>query len=50
MGLADRTGRPRSAADAQIAATALRYDLTLATRNTNDFVAMEVALFDPWLD
>lgn len=49
-GRADRAGRPRSAADAQIAATARRYDLTLATRNTKDFAGMEVALFDPWRD
>ena len=34
MGEADRRGRPRAAIDAQIAATALQHDLTLATRNS----------------
>jgi toxin FitB len=48
MGTADRAGRPRAAADAQIAATALRHEMTLVTRNTADFEGMIPALLNPW--
>jgi len=48
MGAADRVGRPRAAADAQIAATALRHEMALATRNTADFEGMIPALVNPW--
>lgn len=48
MGDSDRRGRPRAAADSQIAATAIRFDLTLATRNTADFAGLPVKLLDPW--
>lgn len=45
-----RAGRPVSVEDAQIAAIALAHDLTLATRNTADFVAIDgLAVADPWL-
>jgi toxin FitB len=50
MGEADRRGRPRAAIDAQIAATALQHDLTLATRNSADFAGLGVRLFNPWGD
>ena len=49
--LADRTraGRPISVEDAQIAAIALSHGLTLATRNTRDFDAIEgLSLINPW--
>ncbi len=49
--LADRTraGRPISIEDAQIAAIALSHGLTLATRNTRDFDAIEgLSLINPW--
>lgn len=49
MAEGDRAGRPRSAADAQIAAVARRHDLIVVTRNAKDFTGMDVALFDPWL-
>ena len=49
MGEGDRIGRPRPAADAQIAAVARLHGLTLATRNTRDFEAMGVILLDPWM-
>jgi len=48
MGQGDRAGRPRSAADAQIAATALRHGLDIATRNLADFDGMGVTLVNPW--
>ena len=41
-------GQPVSMADAQIAATCLRYDATLATRNVRDFEGLGVALVNPW--
>jgi predicted nucleic acid-binding protein len=34
--------------DAFFAATALAYDLTLASRNVRDFQACGVRLFNPW--
>ena len=48
MGTADRTGRPRASADAQIAATAIRHDFVLVTRNTSDFEDLTSALLNPW--
>ena len=48
IGDGDRAGRPKSMADAQIAAVALRHGLTLATRNIRDFKDMGVTLVDPW--
>ena len=35
-------------ADIQIAAVALAHDLTLVTRNTEDFAGMGLALLNPW--
>jgi len=49
MGNGDRNGCPRSAADAQIAATALRNNVALATRNTSDFEGIGLLLINPWL-
>ena len=48
MGDGDKTGRPKSMADAQIAAVAKRYGLILVTRNTKDFEDMNVTLVNPW--
>ena len=48
MGTADRPGRPRASADAQIAATAIRHDLVLVTRNMPDFKELISALVNPW--
>ena len=48
MGDGDRIGRPPAAADAQIAAVAIRHDLTLVTRNVRDFESLGVALLNPW--
>lgn len=47
-GLRQMAGRPLSAPDGMIAATALEHGLTVVTRNTKDFDRLEVALFNPW--
>lgn len=39
---------PRGERDAFIAATALVHSMTVATRDTQDFVGMGVDLVDPW--
>ena len=41
-------GRPLSAHDGMIAATALEHDLTLVTRNVKDFAGLGVVLLNPW--
>jgi predicted nucleic acid-binding protein len=53
--VADRWGRVQAAAgrtlpviDGLLAATALEHDLTLATRNTQDFEGVGVQVVNPW--
>lgn len=41
-------GRGLSMADGLIVATAMEYDLTVATRNVRDFTDIGVRVFDPW--
>ena len=41
-------GRPMPVIDSLMAATALARDLTLVTRNTQDFADTGVKIFDPW--
>jgi len=41
-------GKPLGTADGMIAATALEHNLTLVTRNVNDFAGLGVILFNPW--
>jgi toxin FitB len=41
-------GRPLPAIDGLLAATALQHDLTLVTRNTQDFAGLGVQLINPW--
>jgi len=48
MSRTERAGRRLDVMDAFIAATAESHDLTLVTRNTRDFDALELPLFDPW--
>jgi len=43
-----RRGRPVTDLDAQIAAIALTYGATLATRNTKDFDGLGLELVNPW--
>lgn len=50
LGAGERNGRLRPPVDAQITATALRYGLMLATRNTPDHKAAGLELFNPWTD
>ncbi|MFL6861533.1 MAG: type II toxin-antitoxin system VapC family toxin, partial [Allosphingosinicella sp.] len=40
---------PRPERDALIAATALVHGMTVVTRNTRDFAAMDVAMLNPWM-
>ena len=46
--LAHRQGKPLSAIDGLLAATALSHDLTLVTRNISDFAAAQVPVLNPW--
>ena len=41
-------GRPVPAIDSLLAATALRHDLRLVTRNTRDFEGFGLVLVNPW--
>lgn len=46
----EKQGKPMPAIDGLIAATALRHQLTIVTRNTRDMEASGAALFNPWED
>ncbi len=48
VGQLERTGQPLPALDSLIAALALHYWSTLATRNEGDFRAAGIALLNPW--
>jgi len=47
---ARRNGQTLAVMDSLLAATALNHDLVLVTRNTSDFNATGVRLFNPWLE
>jgi toxin FitB len=44
----ERIGRPISQFDAQIAAIAVTYGFTIATRNVTDFEACGIGVINPW--
>ncbi|MFS8931318.1 type II toxin-antitoxin system VapC family toxin [Cupriavidus taiwanensis] len=46
----ERSGRPVSMADAQIAAICRHHTAVLATRNGKDFEGLGIVLANPWLD
>ncbi len=46
----EQTGHPISMPDAQIAAICLINDAKLITRNTKDFVNIDITLYNPWID
>ena len=41
-------GRPLPAIDSLLAATALKHDLVLVTRNVKDFAGLPIQIFSPW--
>jgi toxin FitB len=43
-----RLGQSLNTADGMIAATAIEHGLILVTRNTKEFVDLEVTFFNPW--
>jgi toxin FitB len=45
---AKRKGRALSAVDGLLAATALHYNLTIVSRNVNDFADTQVLTLNPW--
>lgn len=47
-GDSERRGEPLPVVDTLLAATALRHNLTLVTRNARDFRRYPVEVFDPW--
>jgi toxin FitB len=48
MAQGQAAGRPLGTMDAFIAATVLRHDMILVTRNVSDFEALGVRLINPW--
>lgn len=50
MAQGQAAGRPPGTMDAFIAATVLRHDMTLVTRNVSDFEPLGVRLVNPWSD
>jgi len=45
---AKRAGRPLSAIDGLMAATALQHRLTIVSRNISDFASTQVPVLNPW--
>ena len=45
---AKRKGRPLSVIDGLLAATALHHNLTIVSRNVNDFTPSHVSVLNPW--
>lgn len=49
LGSNERKGQKLPLIDSLLASTAIQYNLTLVTRNTNDFKRMPVRLLNPWV-
>ena len=45
---ASRGGRPLAAIDGLLAATALHHNLTIVSRNVDDFAGTQVPILNPW--
>ena len=48
QGNAEKAGTPMSSIDGLLAATTYTHNLTLATRNENDFVPSNIPIINPW--
>ncbi|MGD8263979.1 MAG: type II toxin-antitoxin system VapC family toxin [Desulfobacterales bacterium] len=48
QGNAEKAGAPMSTIDSLIAATTYTHNLTLATRNENDFTPSNIPIVNPW--
>ena len=48
QGNAEKAGTPMSTIDGLIAATAYTHNLTIATRNENDFTPSNIPIINPW--
>lgn len=48
QGNAEKAGMPMSSIDSLIAATAHTHNLTLVTRNEDDFVPSQISILNPW--
>lgn len=48
QGNAEREGKPMSSIDGLIAATTYTHNLTLVTRNENDFESSNIPIMNPW--
>ncbi len=48
QGNAENAGIPMSSIDGLLAATTYTHNLTLATRNENDFISSQIPIINPW--
>lgn len=48
QGNAENAGTPMSSIDGLLATTTYTHNLTLATRNENDFISSQIPIINPW--